>query len=143
VVYFIQAVDGGRIKIGTTIQLATRLKTLANECETDLRILAVMDGDRGVERAIHERFSGLRAVGEWFEPGDDLLGFIIQEGRAWDGDGDQPLYSLVSLKGSEDIEKWLDALVEHTHLGTRSLLIRNALRVYAESVKFIEPMPKR
>lgn len=142
-VYFIQAIDGGRIKIGTTIQLATRLKTLVKECEADLRVLAVIDGDRDVERGLHDRFSELRVAGEWFEPGDDLLGFIVQEGREWDGGCDGDLRSIVALKGTDDLDGWLDGLVDHTRLGTRTQLVRNALRALAESVGFTDPMPKR
>lgn len=84
-IYFIQARDGGPIKIGTTIRLATRLKELAKDSGVELRVLAVVEGNRDVEQSFHARFSHLRAVGEWFEPGDDLIGFIVAEGREWDG----------------------------------------------------------
>jgi hypothetical protein len=56
---------------------------------------------------------------------------------------EEPLRSLLSLKGSERFEVWLDALVDHAHQGTRSLLVRNALREFAEKSGFSDPMPKR
>jgi hypothetical protein len=55
----------------------------------------------------------------------------------------KPMKSLVSLKGTEDFEEWLDELVDHAHQGTRSLLMKNAIREYAERHDFKKPMPKR
>jgi wyosine [tRNA(Phe)-imidazoG37] synthetase (radical SAM superfamily) len=55
----------------------------------------------------------------------------------------EPMKSLVSLKGTPTFEAWLDELVEHSHQGTRSLLLRNALRVFAEREGFGKPQPKR
>lgn len=53
-----------------------------------------------------------------------------------------PLKSLLSLKASDDYEAWLDELVEHARLGTRSLLVRNAVREFAEKHGF-RPPPRR
>ena len=50
--------------------------------------------------------------------------------------------SLVSLKGTVAFEEWLDGFVEHSHQGTRALLLRNALRVFAEQEGYKAP-PKR
>jgi T5orf172 domain len=83
-IYFIKSPDGP-IKIGTTIRLSERLKKLAAEYGEGLEVLAVTEGDRDIEQELHERFSYLRRVGEWFEPGDDLVGFIVAEGKPWDG----------------------------------------------------------
>lgn len=87
-IYFIRNSDGSRIKIGTTIRLSERLKQLASEHGDGLQVLAVIDGNHSEEKALHRRFSHLRIVKEWFEPGDDLVGFILSEGREWDG-GDE------------------------------------------------------
>jgi hypothetical protein len=54
-----------------------------------------------------------------------------------------PLKSLISLKGSVDFEAWVDGLVEHAHQGTRTLLLKNALREFAENHKYDKPQPKR
>lgn len=83
-IYFIRS-RTGRIKIGTTIRLSQRLKQLAAEHGQGLEVLAVIDGSHEAERCLHGRFAHLRSVGEWFEPGDDLLGFIVSDGRPWDG----------------------------------------------------------
>jgi hypothetical protein len=55
----------------------------------------------------------------------------------------EPLQSLISLKGTTAFASWIDGLVDHAHLGTRTLLLKNALRVFAEQQKYEEPMPKR
>ncbi len=83
-IYFIQPVDGGRIKIGTTIRVADRLIQLCKESGQTLRVLAVLEGSFDEEADLHRRFAHLRAVNEWFEPGDDLLGFIVEAGQEWD-----------------------------------------------------------
>lgn len=90
-IYFIQAEDGGPIKIGTTARLTVRLNELCKEVGDDLRVLAVIDGSYQEENKLHRRFVHLRRVGEWFEPGDDLLGFIVTNGREWDGSDDDPV----------------------------------------------------
>lgn len=84
-IYFLRRPEGGPIKIGTTVCLSRRLKELAAEHGCTFEVLAVVDGSRPEERELHQRFSGLRVVNEWFEPGDDLLGFIVSDGREWDG----------------------------------------------------------
>ena len=90
-IYFIKSPQGP-IKIGTTIRLTQRLRALASEHGQGLEVLAVADGSFEVERNLHRRFAHLRKVGEWFEPGDDLLGFIVSDGKPWDGsDEAEPL----------------------------------------------------
>lgn len=84
-VYFVQAVDGGPIKIGTTVRLSQRLKQLTRNAGHPLEVLGVIDGGPTEEKELHERFSHLRVASEWFEAGDDLIGFIVSEARPWDG----------------------------------------------------------
>jgi len=55
----------------------------------------------------------------------------------------KPLKSLLSIKGTDDFEAWIDGLAEHCHLGTRSLAIRNSLRVFAEQQGYDKELPKR
>ncbi len=83
-IYFVRS-PAGPIKIGTRIRLSQRLRQLASEHGPGLEVLEVADGSYEVERALHGRFAHLRQVGEWFEPGDDLLGFIASDARPWDG----------------------------------------------------------
>lgn len=55
----------------------------------------------------------------------------------------EPVYSLAAIKGTRAFEAWLDKLVEHSRFGTRTLLIKNALKEFAENHDFEEPSPKR
>lgn len=102
-IYFLQSEDGGHIKIGTTIRLTERLKQLSKETGTRLRVLAITDGGYDTEGELHARFGHLRVADEreWFEPGDDLIGFIVTEGREWDGSDEAPL--LRSAKLDQDV----------------------------------------
>ena len=84
-IYFIAKPDRSAIKIGRTIRLSQRLKRVVAEHGPGLEVLAVTEGSFEAERELHGRFAHLRSVGEWFDPGDDLVGFIVSDGRQWDG----------------------------------------------------------
>jgi hypothetical protein len=82
-VYFIQAKSGGPIKIGTAENVFRRLRGLQQGNASRLRIVATMPGDRGLEQELHQRFRAFRMHGEWFEPGEELLGFIKTTADMW------------------------------------------------------------
>lgn len=75
-IYFIQDGRDGTIKIGTSRNPWERLAALTVASPGKMTILAVMDGDRLVERALHKQFAPLRVSGEWFRDEPDLLSFI-------------------------------------------------------------------
>ena len=77
-VYFIQESGMGAIKIGTAKDVDARVCELATSTPHLLVVLAVMDGDRGVEYALHQRFDDARIRGEWFRPVPVLLAYIEQ-----------------------------------------------------------------
>ncbi|MFE7485494.1 GIY-YIG nuclease family protein [Streptomyces sp. NPDC057552] len=72
VVYFM--LNGGRVKIGFSTALASRLRALAMQPEA---ILVLLKGGRRLEAALHDRFSAHR-IGqtEWFEPASELLRYV-------------------------------------------------------------------
>jgi hypothetical protein len=77
VVYFVQAVDGGPIKIGHSVDVERRIGQLEADFKRKLAVLAVIPGGRIQEREIHDRFSHLRlGKTEQFRPAQDLLDFI-------------------------------------------------------------------
>src|SRR5690242_3049440 len=75
-VYFIQAGEGGPIKIGCAIQPAKRMQELQTGNALKLRLRAVVPGSLEVERRLHDWFSEWRMQGEWFQPSHALEGFI-------------------------------------------------------------------
>ena len=76
-VYFIQAVDGGPIKIGVSTNVPRRLLELQLCCPCKLRILGVIPGcNPELEPEIHARFAALRLHGEWFTPAEGLFEYI-------------------------------------------------------------------
>lgn len=96
-IYFVQALDGGPIKIGTSTRLSVRMKQLAKASAKRLWVLGVTDGGREEERALHERFSHLRITGEWFKPDSALNAYIAREAKDWDGVDEEPLGDLVRI----------------------------------------------
>jgi hypothetical protein len=75
-VYFIQAGDGGPIKIGTAVDVAQRTAELQTGNHQRLIVLATLDGGRQHERALHRRFAEHRIAGEWFHAHGDIINLI-------------------------------------------------------------------
>jgi hypothetical protein len=137
-IYFIRS-SNGPIKIGTTIRLSTRLKQLVAEHGEGLEVLAVTEGSYEAESELHRRFSHLRVVNEWFEPGDDLMGFIIAEARPWDGiDEASEVRTILTIKGSPEWLAWIDDLrdvmrrAKDWHRIDRTDVVDAGLRLLAE-----------
>lgn len=76
-IYFVQAVDGGPVKIGYSNCIERRLSQLESHYKQPLVILATMKGGRKKEAEIHARFSHLRfGRTEQFRPVAELMEFI-------------------------------------------------------------------
>lgn len=76
VVYFIQSVDGGPIKIGTSSvgSILSRFTSIQVGNPSELKIRRMVAGDWRVERGLHSYFAEqrTRTRGEWFWPSDEL-----------------------------------------------------------------------
>lgn len=74
VVYIVQAESGGPVKIGHTSWGARerRLAELQTGNPQRLVFRRIVDGERWLERALHEYYSDHRLEGEWFALCDDL-----------------------------------------------------------------------
>lgn len=81
-IYFIQAIDGGPIKIGKTIDIKMRLYQLSRKYKKDLRVLGVIDGYTEKEDELHFRFWPLHLGYEWFTPSQELLDLISSEAKS-------------------------------------------------------------
>jgi hypothetical protein len=147
-VYFVQAIDGGPVKIGYSEDVTTRVKQLESHYGRPLTVLHVMDGDREAEKAIHRRFDHLRIRRtEQFQPAPDLMAFInrplfvnampVEELEV--NPDVKPL--VVGIRAYPEWKQWLDELAEHDN---RSIvdLISHTLKKYAREIGFREP-PKR
>jgi hypothetical protein len=81
VVYFAHDRATGLVKIGTSRNLAPRLRRLELELRRGLDLLATVTGGHRVEHALHARFREDRAHGEWFRLSDQLRA-AIESARA-------------------------------------------------------------
>lgn len=72
--YFVQAGEGGPIKIGATRNLLVRFRTLCAMSPVPLRLLGVMKGD--AEDRCYLRLGAFRLHGEWFAPSSVVFDFI-------------------------------------------------------------------
>lgn len=68
-VYLIQS--GKYLKIGYAENLMSRLKAYDTH-NPDYQLLGVIDGDKTVEKEIHNKFSYLRVKGEWFQDSKEI-----------------------------------------------------------------------
>lgn len=81
--YFIQAGEGGPIKIGLTRDLRARLYRMKVECPYELLVLhTVKEASLEIEQNLHTQFSDFRVRGEWFYAHPTLVKYI-QRLRRW------------------------------------------------------------
>lgn len=81
-VYFLQRHDG-LVKIGFTTNLDQRIRDLSS-AHGPLAVLRVLNGDKRLERKLHQRFKELREYGEWFRGEPYLVRFAktVTDGEA-------------------------------------------------------------
>lgn len=75
-VYFVQAGDGGPIKIGFARNVPMRLVKMRVDCPIPLTVLAIAEGGADYERELQLRFRKHLRRGEWFDPAPELLALI-------------------------------------------------------------------
>lgn len=92
-IYFVQAVDGGPIKIGMTRNMVKRIRSLNGASPSPLRVLGVIDGNQVQEKTLHVRFKADRIFNEWFKPSGALLALIEAEARPWTTECDDNVHS--------------------------------------------------
>lgn len=81
-VYFIQGIGGGPIKIGVAESPALRLRAMQPHSPVHLQILLEFPGGFTLERELHKTFASSRLHGEWFDPTPQLLSYIDRRSRA-------------------------------------------------------------
>jgi hypothetical protein len=69
VVYIIEAVGSGMVKVGFTSDLQKRLRALRTSCPHHIRVLQTYEGGPAKERELHDRWEKHRVRHEWFKLG--------------------------------------------------------------------------
>lgn len=82
-VYFIESGSGGPIKIGSTQNVARRVKILQTGNPEKLNLLHWTTGGNALELHLHEEFKEFHIHGEWFRP-ENKLTHLIDELKAED-----------------------------------------------------------
>jgi T5orf172 domain len=77
VVYFVRA--GNAVKIGSTTNLAARLRALATASAVSLELLAAVPGGREVEARLHRHWRHLHVQGEWFRADEALVRYAREQ----------------------------------------------------------------
>jgi Meiotically up-regulated gene 113 len=85
-IYFVQAVDGGPIKIGIAVDVDRRLRQLQTGSPVRLRVTRTMTGGAEKEVALHQRFKSNQLWGEWFAATPELAR-LARAQRASNDDG--------------------------------------------------------
>lgn len=76
-IYFIQGEKGGPIKIGYTENwIKSRLASLQVGSPQKLEIICLVQGNKAMEKRIHNTFVSSRLQGEWFSPDMKVLDYI-------------------------------------------------------------------
>jgi hypothetical protein len=150
VIYFLQSVNGGPIKIGCTTNLPVRVAQLEATYGQPLALLGSREGDRKTEAEIHAKFAHLRfGKTEQFRPAADLMSFIGKpllvdpNPDAVEAMLTANKQNVLSVRGSEEWRAWVHRFCDHTRTHSASDLIDQALVEYARTRGFADPPPKR
>lgn len=79
--YIIRKQGTNEVKIGKSIQVYKRIRTLETQSGAILEILAIIP--KNIESLLHKQFCNLRTVGEWFDDSQGLIAaFAAKQGGA-------------------------------------------------------------
>lgn len=75
--------DTGHYKIGYSVDPQNRIKHFDTQMPVKVEIVHTIQTDdmRRLEKKLHERFESQRVTGEWFDLGEDDVGFITSIGE--------------------------------------------------------------
>ena len=76
-VYFLYSPMCNMVKIGVTVNLHDRTKSIQSSCpDPNLKLLFFFKGDLETERKLLERFKDFRSHGEWFHYNSEIENYI-------------------------------------------------------------------
>lgn len=74
-IYFLKSREGF-IKIGTSMNVSSRINSLQTSNPTELKVKAILDGSYKTEKGLHELFNHIRYRGEWFKYNDEMRYYL-------------------------------------------------------------------
>lgn len=74
-IYFVKNY-GAFVKIGTSVSVDERCKTLQTANPRNLRVIAVLEGSFQTETGLHTLFEKSRKRGEWFKYTEEIKWFV-------------------------------------------------------------------
>jgi len=77
-IYFMEAPDIQRIKIGTNHHIKRRIISIKASSPVPVTLIKAIEGGRTKEKDIHQRFKHLRQHGEWFIRTPELMQAISE-----------------------------------------------------------------
>lgn len=77
-VYFIRSGPTGPIKIGWALDVEQRINTLQTGNPEKIELLGYVTGTVLDEMELHRNFDSVRLRGEWFNPAEELLSFVVR-----------------------------------------------------------------
>jgi hypothetical protein len=97
-VYFIQAKNSKKVKIGRAVDPEKRLKELQTGNPEELSILGLIDCESIYEadcreEQLHKEFQHLRLQGEWFDFGPEIIDWAVHSG--WIGESYKEIQSVL------------------------------------------------
>jgi hypothetical protein len=143
-VYFVQPIDGGPVKVGYSDDVAARVRQLEFRYGRPFVLLGTLPGGREEEKSIHDQFSHLR-IGrtEQFRPASDLMEFIGKPlfVNASPVELMEPVKSLITMRCREEFRAWVFRVAGERRI-TPSQLIEFALMRYADFEKIEGPQKR-
>jgi len=145
-IYFMQAVGGGPIKIGKANDVARRRDQLQRFYACDLRVLGTVEGDSDRERELHAQFGHLRiARTEQFQPGPEIYEFLglpcpgEQQVQAMSGNHDRVSRPVsTNMRSRPDYKEWMNEFAGACGT-TINGLVEEAMLLYAYRQGFSMP----
>lgn len=149
-IYFLQPVDGGPVKIGTSENVEARHRQLEAHYGVPLALLATMPGGRAEEAEVHAQFDHLRlGRTEQFRPAPELMAYIGRPLLV----GANPaivealkpalesVSNVMSIRGTAAWKEWLDRYAARRRVPSTAL-IDQVLAEAAERDGFEPPPPR-
>lgn len=128
IVYFVQPVEGGLVKIGSTFDMKRRLAGLQTGSPVVLRVVAYAPGfgSRALEKYFHRHFATLRRHGEWFDP-ECLRSLGVDGSRVTFGEPREPYAGWLPEEDAQLLQeiRWNYSMAEIASIHKRS---RGAIR---------------